>query len=164
MFTNRLCLEYGLSLNRKGYHFDGTPMEERHIQAWSKEKYNFLAKHPQESYVIQCADVVKEVMLKADSRDAFVSGMAEYGWKVFWNNEKKNIVFKDENGNKVSNTNLKKTFLMDVSVDALESEFKKRQKMCKKGYKSKGQQQQEEMENYYKKVEKVEFFEKEEER
>ena len=38
VFTNKLCVNKGLSLTEKGKHFDGSRIEDGEIRGWSKDK------------------------------------------------------------------------------------------------------------------------------
>lgn len=49
--------------------------------------------------------------------------MKESGWEVNWKDSRKNITFIDADGNKVRDTNLSKTFNVDISKGALEKQF-----------------------------------------
>ena len=51
--------------------------------------------------------------------------MAEKGWTVQWEDNRKHIVFQNGNGDKVRDTNLEKTFSMKVSKEALIDEFER---------------------------------------
>ena len=124
-FTNGLCLERGLSIAEKGRHFDGTEMEVGEITAWNKDKYNLLMNESKKSFVAECAIAVMESVPLSASRDEFISEMAARGWSVQWKDKRKHIVFKDESGNKVRDTNLSKTFSMDISKEALNNEFER---------------------------------------
>ena len=122
-FTNNLCRELGFTVAEKGKHFDGTEIEFGTVTAWSKDKYNLAINLSKNSFVADCAIAVTESMKTAESKDDFVSQMLERGWSVTWTEKKKHITFQNENGEKVRDSNLSKTFNMDISKEALDAEF-----------------------------------------
>ncbi len=123
-FTNNLCLERGLTIAEKGHHFDGSVIEQGEITAWSKDKYNLLINDAKKSFVAECAIVIMEVVPQSASREEFISGMEERGWSVQWEDSRKHIVFQNEDGKKVRDTNIEKTFAgMEVNKEALLNEF-----------------------------------------
>lgn len=124
-FTNTLCKERGLSVAEKGRHFDGTRIEDGEIRSWDKNKYNLLIDNAKSSYVADCALAVLEVAPRSTCREEFIRGMQERGWNVQWLDKRKHIVFMDQKGRKVRDSNLSKTFSMDVRKEALLGEFKR---------------------------------------
>ena len=123
-FTNRLCIERGLTVAEKGHHFDGSAIEQGEISAWSKDKYNLLINDAKKSFVAECVIAIMEVVPQASSREEFISGMEERGWSVQWEDSRKHIVFQNEDGKKVRDTNIEKTFAgMEVNKEALLNEF-----------------------------------------
>ena len=124
-FTNSLCIERGLTVSEKGRHFDGSVMEQGEITAWGKDKYNLLANDSRKSFVAECAMALMDTLPRSYCREDFVSGMKERGWIVFWQDSRKHIVFQDEKGNKVRDTNLEKTFSLNVTKEALSREFER---------------------------------------
>ena len=125
-FTNDLCRERGLSVAEKGHHFDGSLIEQGEITAWSKDKYNLLINNTKQSFVADCAIALMEVIPRSASREEFISGMKACGWSVQWEEKRKHIVFQNENGNKVRDSNIEKTFAgMEVNKEALTHEFER---------------------------------------
>ena len=125
-FTNKLCLEKGLTIAQKGHHFDGSSIEQGEITAWSKDKYNLLINDSKKSFVAECAIAIMETVPLSASREEFISGMAQRGWSVQWEDSRKHIVFQNEDGNKVRDTNIEKTFTgMEVNKEALTNEFER---------------------------------------
>ena len=123
-FTNRLCIERGLTVAEKGHHFDGSAIEQGEISAWSKDKYNLLINDAKKSFVAECAIAIMEVVPQSASREDFISGMEERGWSVQWEDSRKHIVFQNEDGKKVRDTNIEKTFAgMEVNKEVLLNEF-----------------------------------------
>ena len=129
-FTNKLCLERGLTIAEKGHHFDGSVIEQGEITAWSKDKYNLLINDSKKSFVAECAIAIMEVVPQSASREEFISGMEERGWSVQWEDTRKHIVFQNEDGKKVRDTNIEKTFAgMEVNKEALLNEFTRRNEL-----------------------------------
>jgi len=125
-FTNDLCLERGLTVAEKGHHFDGSLIEQGEIIAWSKDKYNLLINESKKSFVADCAIALLEVIPQSASREEFISNMKKRGWSVQWEEKRKHIVFQNENGNKVRDTNIEKTFAgLEVNKEALTHEFER---------------------------------------
>lgn len=123
-FTNNLCLERGLSVAEKGHHFDGSEIEVGEITAWSKDKYNLLVNESKKSFVADCAIALMDVVPQSSSKDDFISRMEERGWSVQWEDKRKHIVFQNQNGDKVRDSNLEKTFSgMEVNKEVLLNEF-----------------------------------------
>ncbi len=122
-FTNNLCLERKLSVTEKGKHFNGNEIEEGHTTAWSKDKYNLFMHDDKKSYVTECAIAVMNAKENCCSKEDFIRGMEESGWSVTWSENKKHITFQDSNGNKVRDSNLSKTFLLNINKEVLFNEF-----------------------------------------
>ena len=129
-FTNNLCLERGLTIAEKGHHFDGSVIEQGEITAWNKEKYNLLLDDTKKSFVAECAIAIIEVVPQCASREEFISGMEERGWSVQWEDSRKHIVFQNEDGKKIRDTNIEKTFAgLQVNKEALINEFERQNEL-----------------------------------
>lgn len=124
-YTNTLCKERGLTVARKGRHYDGTRIEDGEIRSWDKDKYNLIVDKSKGSYVADCAIAVLEVAPKATCKEDFIQGMGKRGWAVQWKDNRKHIVFMDQKGRKVRDSNLARTFSIDVGKEALYGEFKR---------------------------------------
>lgn len=153
-FTNNLCLERGLSLTEKGKHFDGTIIEEGQVTAWSKDKYNLFQHDDKKSFVADCAIAVMEAKEDCCSKDDFIERMHERGWSVTWTDNKKHITFQNENGDKVRDTNLSKTFSLDISKEALLYEFERQNEIrLTRAKADRDKQRAEQLDKYYAEVE-----------
>jgi len=155
-FTNNLCLERGLSLTEKGKHFDGTAIEEGQVTAWSKDKYNLFQHDDKKSFVADCAIAVMEAKEDCCSKEDFIERMQERGWTVTWNDNKKHITFQNENGDKVRDSNLSKTFSLDISKEALLNEFERQNEIRlarAKADRDKVRADAEQLDKYYAEVE-----------
>ena len=124
-FTNDLCLQHGHTIAQKGKHFDGSPIEEWDVTTWSKDKYNLLRNDKKTGYVERCGRAIMETLPQSTSREEFIDNMKQKGWTVHWHDKRRHIVFENENGNKVRDTNIEKTFNKDVSKEALLHEFER---------------------------------------
>lgn len=125
IFTNDLCKELGLSVTEKGKHFDGSIIDEGEVVAWNKDKYNLLRNETKKSYVVDCAIAVLKSKENCCSKEEFISNMLQYGWQTIWTDKKKHITFKNQNGEKVRDTNLSKSFSLNINKEVLTHEFKR---------------------------------------
>lgn len=123
--TNQMCVERGLTVAQKGKDFHGNDLEEGHVRAWSKDKYHLLLNDQKKSHVAECALAVMETREQSCSKEDFVKGMAIRGWRTTWTDSRKNITFENEEGKKVHDSNIAKTFQMDVSKEKLLNEFER---------------------------------------
>jgi len=121
--TNRMCEARGWSIPEKGKDFYGNDLEMGHVRAWSKDKYHMMLHNAKESYVAACALAVMEVKANACSQDDFVRDMKQKGWDVIWKPTRKNITFVNEEGKKVRDSNIIKTFNLNVTKGDLLDEF-----------------------------------------
>jgi hypothetical protein len=121
--TNQMCRERGLTVAEKGKHFDGSEIEKGEVIAWSKDKYNLFRNETKESYVADCAMALLSAMEVCKNREELINKMKEAGWNVNWSEKRKHIVFQNQDGKKVRDSNLSKTFHLDISKEVLESEF-----------------------------------------
>ena len=130
---NRMCAERGLSIAAKGRHADGSAFLEGEVSTWSKNKWHQMANDPKQSYLLDLAAAVQNSMDTATSRESFIRQMElEHGWSVTWRDSKKNIVFTNADGKRVRDSNLNKTFHMDISKEALSRHFEQRRNQQKK--------------------------------
>ena len=122
-FTNNLCQEQGFTITEKGKHFDGTDIEVGHVTAWSKDKYNLAINASKKPFLVDCMTAIEEVRKIAKNIEDFVAKMLEKGWTVTWTEKKKHITFQNVSGDKVRDSNLSKTFNVDVGKESLEKDF-----------------------------------------
>ncbi len=152
-YTNQLCLEHGLSVAEKGRHFDGSSIDQGEIITWSKDKYNLTINESQKSYLVDCALVITDVLeAGCKSQDEFVSHMTDRGWSVAWTDNKKHITFENDEGKKVRDSNISKTFSMDIGKEALYAEFERQKELEAK---RKREQEREYYKKYYAQLESV---------
>ena len=124
-FTNNLCKKLGLSVTEKGKHFDGSIIEEGEVVAWNKDKYNLLRNESKKSYVADCAIAVLESKENCCSKENFITNMLQHGWQTIWTNKKKHITFINQNGEKVRDSNLSKSFSLNINKEVLNHEFER---------------------------------------
>ena len=122
-FTNQMCRERGLTVAEKGKHFDGSQIEKGEIIAWSKDKYNLFRQQVKDSFVADCAMAVLKALENCISKEKFIEKMKQLGWSVNWTEKRKHITFQNQDGKKVRDSNLSKTFHLDISKEGLENEF-----------------------------------------
>ena len=121
--TNQMCRERGLTVAEKGKHFDGSQIEKGEVIAWSKDKYNLFCQQVKDSFVADCAMAVLKAMENCISKEKFIEKMKQFGWNVNWSEKRKHITFQNQDGKKVRNRNLSKTFHLNITKEELENEF-----------------------------------------
>ena len=121
--TNQMCRERGLTVAEKGKHFDGSQIEKGEVIAWSKDKYNLFRQQVKDSFVADCAMAVLKALENCISKEMFIEKMKQFGWNVNWTEKRKHITFQNQDGKKVRDSNLSKTFHLDISREGLENEF-----------------------------------------
>ena len=121
--TNQMCRERGLTVAEKGKHFNGSQIEKGEVIAWSKDKYNLFRQQVKDSFVADCAMAVLKVLENCISKEKFIEKMKQFGWNVNWTEKRKHITFQNQDGKKVRDSNLSKTFHLNISKEDLENEF-----------------------------------------
>ena len=121
--TNQMCRERELTVAEKGKHFDGSQIEKGEVIAWSKDKYNLFRQQVKDSFVADCAMAVLKALENCISKEKFIEKMKQFGWKVNWTEKRKHITFQNQVGKKIRDSNLSKTFHLDISKEDLENEF-----------------------------------------
>ena len=126
--TNRMCKVRDLSIAEKGRHFNGAPMENGTLTAWSKDKYNLIQNEKAKSYLTECAIAFIKAIKGCFSKEEFIRRMEKSGWKVNWSDKRKHITFQNAHGQKVRDSNLSKTFRLDISKEAILNECNRESK------------------------------------
>lgn len=144
--TNQMCRERGLTVAEKGKHFDGSQIEKGEVVAWSKDKYNLFRQQVKDSFVADCAMAVLKALENCISKEKFIEKMKQFGWKVNWTEKRKHITFQNQVGKKIRDSNLSKTFHLDISKEDLENEFDR-------NYERVRAEADEELAGYYRQVE-----------
>ena len=150
--TNQMCRERGLTVAEKGKHFDGSQIEKGEVIAWSKDKYNLFRQQVKDSFVADCAMAVLKALENCISKEKFIEKMKQFGWNVNWTEKRKHITFQNQEGKKVRDSNLFKTFHLDISKEGLENEFDRNRKKARDSA-NRDSRSDEELAGYYRQVE-----------
>ena len=150
--TNQMCRERGLTVVEKGKHFDGSQIEKGEVIAWSKDKYNLFRQQVKDSFVADCAMAVLKALENCISKEKFIEKMKQFGWNVNWSEKRKHITFQNQDGKKVRDCNLSKTFHLDISKEDLENEFDRNYERVRAGA-ERTNGADEELAGYYRQVE-----------
>ena len=151
-FTNQMCRKRGLTVAEKGKHFDGSEIEKGEVIAWNKDKYNLFRQHAKDSFVADCAMAVLKALENCISKEKFIEKMKQFGWNVNWTEKRKHITFQNQDGKKVRDSNLSKTFHLDISKEGLENEFNGNRKKARDSA-NRDSRSDEELAGYYRQVE-----------
>ena len=150
--TNQMCRERGLTVAEKGKHFDGSQIEKGEVIVWSKDKYNLFRQQVKDSFVVDCAMAVLKALENCISKEKFIEKMKQFGWNVNWTEKRKHITFQNQEGKKVRDSNLFKTFHLDISKEGLENEFNGNRKKARDSA-NRDSRSDEELAGYYRQVE-----------
>ena len=150
--TNQMCRERELTVAEKGKHFDGSQIEKGEVIAWSKDKYNLFRQQVKDSFVADCAMAVLKALENCISKEKFIEKMKQFGWNVNWTEKRKHITFQNQEGKKVRDSNLFKTFHLDISKEGLENEFNGNRKKARDSA-NRDSRSDEELAGYYRQVE-----------
>lgn len=90
---------------------------------------HLLANESKDSYLTDCGLAVLDSMEQCESKEQFISNMRKRGWKVIWKDSRKNITFENEEGKKVRDKNLSKTFNLNITKEGLLNEFERQSKI-----------------------------------
>lgn len=150
--TNQMCRERGLTVAEKGKRFDGSQIEKGEVVAWSKDKYNLFRQQVKDSFVADCAMAVLKALENCISKEKFIEKMKQFGWNVNWTEKRKHITFQNQDGKKVRDSNLSKTFHLDISKEGLENEFNRNYERVRAGA-ERTNEADEEFAGYYRQVE-----------
>ena len=150
--TNQMCRERELTVAEKGKHFDGSQIEKGEVIAWSKDKYNLFRQQVKDSFVAGCAMAVLKALENCISKEKFIEKMKQFGWNVNWTEKRRHITFQNQEGKKVRDSNLFKTFHLDISKEGLENEFNGNRKKARDSA-NRDSRSDEELAGYYRQVE-----------
>ena len=150
--TNQMCRERGLTVAEKGKHFDGSQIEKGEVIVWSKDKYNLFRQQVKDSFVADCAMAVLKALENCISKEKFIEKMKQFGWNVNWTEKRKHITFQNQDGKKVRDSNLSKTFHLDISKEGLENEFDRNRQKARDSA-NRDSRSDEELAGYYRQVE-----------
>jgi hypothetical protein len=124
-FTNQMCVERGFHVAQKGRDFHGNALEQGTVSVWSKDKYHLMQNEAKDSFVADCGIACLDALEMSCSREEFIRHMSERGWSVAWMDRRKHITFQNAEGKKVRDSNLSKTFHLNISKEALTDEFER---------------------------------------
>lgn len=96
------------------------------ITSFDMDTYRSIEKAAQgtyQSWMLDIAMAVEAAKKEADSKEVFCRKMLDKGIRVEWNESRKYIVFKDNNGNKVRDKRLSKIFKTSIDKESLKNEF-----------------------------------------
>lgn len=147
LMTNEMCKERNLTVAEKGKHFDGTPMEIGEVTSWDQNKYQLFKNDQKKSYLWDCAMAVVNSLKQCLSREVFIEKMKTFGWDVHWEDSRKYITFENKDGKKVRDSNLAKTFHLNVGKEVLEREFIRQRETA--------ESTEHELEQYYRQLEEI---------
>ena len=150
--TNQMCRERGMTVVEKRKHFDGSQIEKGEVIAWSKDKYNLFRQQVKDSFVADCAMAVLKALENCISKEMFIEKMKQFGWNVNWTEKRKHITFQNQDGKKVRDSNLSKTFHLDISKEGLENEFDRNRQKARDSA-NRDSRSDEELAGYYRQVE-----------
>lgn len=88
-----------------------------------------LANESKDSYLTECGLAALDSMEQCESKEQFICNMKKRGWKVIWKDSRKNITFENEEGKKVRDKNLSKTFNLNITKEGLLNEFERQSKI-----------------------------------
>ena len=123
MLTNQMCESRGWKVPEKGKDYHGNELETGHVIAWNKDKYQLLLNNAKESYVAACGLAVMEAKSMACDKTEFIQNMKVKGWHVIWKESKKNITFVNEEGKRVRDRTILKSFNINITKGELLDEF-----------------------------------------
>lgn len=122
--NNKLCIEHNLSVCEIGKTNQKEEKERRRgqIVSYDTNKYQFLKKAAAgkvKSYVQDTAIAVSDAMQDSSSKKEFITIMEKKGYTVDWRDNHKYIVFTNQDGKKVRNSNLQKTYGLKTGKEEL---------------------------------------------
>lgn len=118
ILNNKLCMEHGYSICEIGKKASNN----MNLIAYDTNKYQFLKKAQQgkvKSFVMDTAIAAYDSMNESSSKEEFIKSMERKGYSVDWKDNHKYIVFTNAEGKKVRNSNLQKTYNLNVGKEEL---------------------------------------------
>lgn len=95
---------------------------------------------------LRCLTTNMEVMEDCAGKEEFIEKMAQKGWHITWKDSRKNITFENEEGKKVRDSNISKTFHMNIIKETLINEFERQDQIRS------NRESEEELEQYYRDI------------
>lgn len=120
--NDRICEREKLSVPER--------KNDKEFRSFDQNKYQLFQRIEKgdnvKSYVLEAGKAVMKAKETASSKDEFIKNMTKQGYEVSWEENHKNVTFKDQDGNKVRLANLEKTFKdNNFSKEGLENGFSK---------------------------------------
>ena len=121
--SDQLCVNYGLTITKKGKHFNQSDLSDGDITAWDKDTYAMVKTQGKDAYLTDCFSAFEQSMENAGSQEAFRALMKERGWDVIWEPSRKHITFVNNDGKKVRDTKLSSLFHVVINKESLEQKL-----------------------------------------
>ena len=126
-YSDKICLREGLSIEKRGREKNQSLGQ---IRTYNMAKYQLLSRinngEHVKSYVLDAAIAADQALHHSSSREEFIKNMEKQGYKVNWQEQRKNITLIDPSGKKVRMSNLEKTFSNPkFSKEGMEFEFQR---------------------------------------
>jgi len=121
--NDKLCRKYSLSVPEK-------KTKSKEIRSYNQGKYMLFKRIENgeqiKSYVLDAAVAVQKSLSESKSKVDFVNSMNRQGYKVVWQENRKNVTFTNKEGKKIRLSNLEKTFNEPkFKKENMEDEFRK---------------------------------------
>lgn len=116
--NDSLCEKFGLVVTEKGKTYEG--VDKRDKSTWDMSKHKIIEKG---SDIQACFDAIERAASTSKSKSEFISNLKKLGWKVTWSEQRKHIVFFNDEGRRFRDSNLSKTFCRGIFKESLEREF-----------------------------------------
>ena len=123
ILNNNLCLEHGFSICEIGKK----KSDSMNLISYDTNKYQFLKKAKEgkvKSFVQDTAIAVFDSMQASTSKEEFIKSMESKSYSVDWQDNHKYVTFINSEGKKVRNSNLQKTYNLNVGKEELLEFFK----------------------------------------
>lgn len=122
---DEICEQYGLTVTKKGKHFDGSAIPEGTIRSYDKTTYHVLSSESKKRKVMPFVMVkVLEATATACSKEEFILILAEAGITTNWTNNRKTVSFTDDaSGFKIRDKKLAESFSTELSKEVFHEAF-----------------------------------------
>ena len=124
--TNKKCEQEGFKVCHAGCSFDGTKLEEGEITTFKTNQYQLLKNNDKQSHLAQCGMAIIDSLERSIDKDEFLLNMKNAGWNVKWQENRQHLTFVSDEGIKVRDTRLEKTFHIIASKEKLLNEFERK--------------------------------------
>ena len=122
---DEICEQYGLTVTKKGKHFDGSAISEGTIRSYDKTTYHVLSSESKKRKVMPYVMVkVLEATATACSKDEFILILSEAGITTNWTSNRKTVSFTDDaSGFKIRDKKLAESFSTELSKEVFHEAF-----------------------------------------